>query len=135
MDDRANVWGRLICLGSAGLLFGCATDTLEHPSYWWNATVVSVERASELAPGIDRTCVAERTGGAPSDERPVIVVLYRVGKAPVTKAYVEAKGDQWRGGDRALVHPNTCRIKRAPTATGSRNADFEARQRVAGTRL
>ena len=113
MNHWAKCWGGAIFLGGAGLLAGCAADTLEHHSYWWNATVVSVEHASALPPGVDRTCVLAQPGVATSDERPVIVVLYRVGKASVTKAYVEAKGEQWLAGDRALVHPNTCRIKRS----------------------
>lgn len=113
MNHWQNVGANLLSLASAVLLAACAADTLEHPSYWWSATVVSVERASELPPGVDRTCVEAQPNNAAPDERPVIIVLYRVGKAPVTKAYVEAKGDQWLAGDSAVVHPNTCRIKRA----------------------
>ena len=112
MNHWASTWGRLSFFGSI-VFSGCAADTLEHPSYWWNATVVSVKHASELPPGVDRTCVPARPGIAASDERPVIVVLYRVGKASLTKAYVEAKGEQWFAGDSALVHPDTCRIKRS----------------------
>ena len=114
MNRWENLGGKLLSLVSAGWLAACAADTLEHPSYWWNATVVSVERASELPPGVDRTCVEAPPKNALPDERPVIIVVYRVGKAPVTKAYVEAKGDRWQAGDSAVVHPNTCRIKRAP---------------------
>jgi len=102
MNPWENVGGKLLALAGAGLLAACA------------ATVVSVERASELPPGVDRTCVEDHPNNALPDERPVIIVMYRVGKAPVTKAYVEAKGDRWLAGDSAVVHPTTCRIKRAP---------------------
>jgi len=114
MNRWENLGGKLLSLVCAGWLAACAADSLEHPSYWWRATVVSVERASELPPGVDRTCVEDHPNNALPDERPVIIVVYRVGKAPVTKAYVEAKGDRWLAGDSAVVHPTTCRIKRAP---------------------
>lgn len=94
---------------------GCSTGSLDDPSQWWNATVVDVVRASQIPRGVDRSCMPAAGDDTGNEESTGAIVRYRVGRAPISKAFVVLRQEALLAGDRVLVQPESCRIKRDPT--------------------
>ena len=112
MKHDKGVWGTAMVFAIAAFVAGCATGALDYSSQWWSASVVDVVRASQIPPGADRTCVPAKKANTARGESTVAIVRYRVGRAPVSMAFVMPGQESFLAGDRVLVQPDSCRIKR-----------------------
>lgn len=92
-------------------LSGCAVwyDTQPH---WREAIVQQVAGVnSEVAGSADGRCLA---GHRPGSDEPVVIVKFRVGRAPYLLAVPVEAQTAVHVGDTVLVNPQLCRIKLAP---------------------
>ena len=113
MKQDKGVWGIAMAFAVAACVAGCAAGgALDYSSQWWSASVVDVVRASQIPPGADRTCLPAKEAKTARGESTVAIVRYRVGRAPVSMAFVMPGQEPFLAGDRVLVQPDSCRIKR-----------------------
>lgn len=115
MKCDKGVWGTVLVFANATFVAGCATGMLDDPSQWWNASVVDVVRGSQIPAGVNRDCVPARAEGDSLDEDSIVVVRRRIGRARIFKAFAVPEPESFRVGDRVLVQPDSCRIKRGPS--------------------
>ena len=87
---------------------GCTSFNSDAESQWRQATVVGVLSRTQLGTHVDARCVDSATS-TPSDE--VVLVKYRVGRAPYPQAVVLSNGRALPPGDTVAVHPSRCAMK------------------------
>jgi len=99
-----------LATGAAAILAtnGCAVGSDAPDDDWRQGTAIAVSDRSELSQDVDQSCIADR--GAATD--PVVVVRIRVGRSHYTKAYAPADVEPIRAGDRLLVNPRLCLVKK-----------------------
>ena len=108
MMRRGFPWPYEVALIASLTGVGCTTFNSDAESQWRQATVVDVLSRTQLGKHVDARCVDSATA-APSDE--VVLVKYRVGRAPYLQAFVLPNGRTVHPGDTVAVHPSRCAMK------------------------
>lgn len=108
MTRLAGQWQYQAALVASLAAVGCSTFNNDAQSQWLQATVVGVQLRAQLQTGVDASCV-DAAGAGPGDE--VVLVKYRVGRAPCLQAFAVTSGRALHTGDSVAVHPNKCAMK------------------------
>ncbi len=108
MTRLAGPWQYEAALVASLAAVSCSTLNDDAESQWRRATVVGVQLRAPLQAGVDAHCV-DAVGAGPGDE--VVLVKYRVGRAPYLQAFVVTSGRALHAGDSVAVHPSKCTLK------------------------
>lgn len=114
MNTLGTHWCRVAVLVTSVAAAGCSVFSDDTQSQWRTLTVMKVQPRAELSTYVDARCVGPASV-APSDE--VVVVRYRVGRAPYLQAFPIPSGRSLQKGDTVVVHPGQCLLKDAVRAS------------------
>lgn len=110
MMRRGFQWPHKVALIASLTGVGCSGFDSDAESQWRQATVVGVLPRAQLSPYTDARCVdVDSATAVPSPE--VVLVRYRVGRAPYLQAFVLPNGRAFHSGDTVAVHPSQRAIK------------------------
>ena len=113
MSKLEKQWRHVAVLVASATAAGCSVFIDDIQSPWRTLTVISVQPRAQLSTSVDARCVGAASV-APSDE--VVVVKYRVGRAPYLQAFAIPGGRSLHKGDTVVVHPSQCLIRDAASA-------------------
>ena len=105
-------WPSLVALVTSLTGAGCSSFGGGIPSQWWHQSiVVGVQSLARLSSGVDAHCVDALPDG--SDDK-VVLVKYRVGRAPYLQAFPIPAGRLLNPGETVVAHPSQCTIRWRP---------------------
>ena len=96
--------GLLLAVSGAG----CAMVDDTHEDHWRTLVVTNIVGRAELPANVDAHCVNPSTA---SESDSIVVVQYRIGRAPHRHAFVLRAEDQVNVGDRVAVNPRLCALR------------------------
>ncbi len=114
MNKPGTHWCHVAVLVTSVTAASCSVFTDKAQSQWRTLTVINVQPRAEVSADVDARCVGPASV-APSDE--VVVVKYRVGRAPYLQALPVPSGRVLHEGDTVVVHPGGCRLEDGASAS------------------
>jgi hypothetical protein len=118
--SRGNrICGISIVSALAMCAMGCAPLFSADSPHWWNASVTSVVRQSEVPPKVDHYClgVSEEKGNAESGDVAIVSIRLNHRMPSYQHAFPLVDGQQLHVGDNVLVQPHACKIKLADSGS------------------
>lgn len=114
MNKLGTHWCLTAVLVTSVTAAGCSVFNDGTQAQWRTLTVIQVQPRAEVSDYVDVRCLGPASV-APSDD--VVVVKYRVGRAPYLQAFPIPSGRSPHKGDTVVVHPVKCLLKDAASAS------------------